>query len=94
MHIFCYLVHYTEQGGLQRGAAAMPQGAGVSANTGIYNLYLSVLIRSGSTPGNPARRTTGQGDLYKILCHFKALLWDSIIFVCSPPPAKPTLLQY
>ena len=30
---------------------------------------------------------------YKILFHFKALLWESIILFI-PPPAKPTLLQY
>jgi len=41
---------------------------------------------------------SGQGiSLYKILFHFKALLWESIIYpsslYCPPPPAKPTLLQ-
>jgi len=33
----------------------------------------------------------------KILFHFNALLWESIIYpsslYCPPPPAKPTLLQ-
>jgi len=31
---------------------------------------------------------------YKIVFHVKALLWESIILSLSPPPAKPTLLQY
>jgi len=34
------------QGGLPRGATAIPQGAGVSANKVIYNLGIYVLIRS------------------------------------------------
>jgi len=32
-------------------------------------------------------------SLYKILFHFKALLWESII-LAPPPPATPTLLQF
>jgi len=35
-----------------------------------------------------------QLSLYKIVIHFKALLWESIILLLPPPPAKPTLLQY
>jgi len=31
---------------------------------------------------------------YKILFHFKALLWESSILLCPRLPAKPTLLQY
>jgi len=33
-------------------------------------------------------------SLYTILFHFKASLWESIILLCPPPPAKPTRLQY
>jgi len=34
-------------------------------------------------------------SLYKILFHFKALLWESIVLSFTPPPlAKPILLQY
>jgi len=33
-------------------------------------------------------------SLYKILFHFKALLWESTIHLPPPPPTKPTLLQY
>ena len=32
--------------------------------------------------------------LDKILFHFKALLWESIILVLPRPPAAPTVLQY
>ena len=35
----------------------------------------------------------GGGSLHKILFHFKALLWESIILVLPSPPAKSTLLQ-
>jgi len=31
---------------------------------------------------------------YKILFHFKALLWESILLLLPAPLAKPTLLQY
>ena len=33
-------------------------------------------------------------SLYKILFHFNAFLWESIILLLLPPPAKPTLWQY
>jgi len=33
-------------------------------------------------------------SLYKILFHFKVLLWESTILLRSPPPTKPTLLHY
>jgi len=33
-------------------------------------------------------------SLYKTFFYFKALLWESIIFIPPPPLAKPTLLQY
>ena len=33
-------------------------------------------------------------SLYKMLFHFEALLWQSIILLLRTPPAKPTLLQY
>ena len=43
----------------------------------------------------PQDRARGEGfNLYKILFHFKALLWESIILLSPPSPAKPTLLQY
>jgi len=42
----------------------------------------------------PASRHVLLLSLYKILFHFKALLWESIILLCPHPPAKPTLLQY
>ena len=43
-----------------------------------------------ATARPPARAVS----LYKILFHFKALLWKPIIFLLPPSPAKPTLLQY
>ena len=33
-------------------------------------------------------------NIYKRLFLFKALLWESIVLLWSPSPAKPTLLQY
>jgi len=43
-----------------------------------------------------SRGSTFCVSIYKILFHFNALLWESIILVLPPPPppAKPTLLQY
>jgi len=35
-----------------------------------------------------------RGGLYKILFHVESCLWESIILSLTPPPAKPTLLQY
>jgi len=44
---------------------------------------------------SPTRHTQMAISLYKILFHFKASLWESIILLLPPtPPAKPTLLQY
>ena len=45
--------------------------------------------------GPPTRSIThARVSLYKILFHFKALLWESIILLLPPPAAKPTLLQH
>ena len=41
-----------------------------------------------------ARAPVSGLSLYKILFHFKPLLWESVILVLPPPLAKPTLLQY
>jgi len=43
-----------------------------------------------ATPPQPTHRSTLPLSLYKILFHFKALLWESINFL-SPPPHLQSL---
>ena len=52
------------------------------------------VFRYARSAAAPNRLSSPNLSLYKILFHFKALLWESIIFLCPTPPAKPTLLQY
>jgi len=42
----------------------------------------------------PKERVDPRVSLYKMLFHFKALLWESIILLLPLPPASPTRLQY
>jgi len=55
------------------------------------------LARAASS-GEEAYLDENQGgvrfSLYKIMFCSKALVWESILLLVLPPPAKPTLLQY
>ena len=48
------------------------------------------------TQHTPPRRAqiASRVSLYKILIHFKALLWHSMLLLVPPPLAKSTLFQY
>jgi len=67
-----------------------------SVRSALWNPYFRLPGELTLAPSNTHRSPpTTARRLHKILCHFKALLWKSIILLFPPPQlAKHSLLQY